>query len=59
MNLSNKVSFVAIEFVANSVFSCGVYFKIENNNMCSVDIIENDKNSEYAFGNTIFENNFY
>ena len=24
MNFSNKVSFVAIEFVANTVFSCGV-----------------------------------
>ena len=36
-----------------------MYFKIENSNMRSVDTVENDKNSEYAFGNTFFKNSFY
>ena len=31
-----------------------MYFKIKNNNMYSVDAIENSKNNEYVFGNIIF-----
>ena len=44
---------------AFGIIFCILYFKIEYNNMRSVDTVENNKNREYAFGNIFFKNNFY
>ena len=46
------------KYVFGIVF-CILYFKTENNNMRSLDTIENNKNNEYVFGSTIFKNSFY
>lgn len=37
------------------IILCILYFKIENNDMCSIDTIEKNKNSEYLFNSTIFK----
>ena len=44
---------------AFGIILCIMYLKIENSNMCSVDIIKNNKISEYVLGSTIFKNKFY
>ena len=40
---------------ASGIIFCILYFKNENNNMRSVDTIENNKNKKYVFGNTFFK----
>ena len=44
---------------ASGIIFCILYFKTENSNMRLVDIVENDKNREYVFGNAFFKNSFY
>ena len=43
---------------AYGIILCILCFKTENNNMRSVDTVENDKNIEYAFGSTFFQKQF-
>lgn len=59
-NENDVLQLLYFEFkYAFGIILCILYFKTENSNMCSVDTIENDKNSEYVFDNIIFKNNFY
>ena len=44
---------------AFGIIFCILYFKTENSNMRLVDTVENGKNREYVFGNTLFKNSFY
>ena len=59
-NENDVLQLLYFEFkYASDIIFCILYFETENSNMCSIDTIENDKNREYAFGSTIFKNNFY
>ena len=46
-----QLLYFKFKYVFGIIF-CILYFKTQNSNMCSVYIIENDKNNEYVFGST-------
>lgn len=58
MKMMFAITIFWFKYASNIIFGI-MYFKTKNNNICSVDIIEKDKNNQYVFGSIILINNLY